>query len=1388
MSTARSWLQRVLGRDEEALERLVEKSDEHERNGDLAAARERLESVLARQPGHAAALARLGHIADRQHRHEDAAAYFERASKAMPPDAPLCYALGISLSKLGQHAKAAAAFGDGLRLQRTAPLLNGRAAALIALGRLDEAEALLDDAMQLDPRDAGTLLRKARIALDRGSSADAIGWLRRAHELAPHDAAIHSALLFTLNYSEAPAASLFEEHLRFGHLQSQPMPAPVPDPVWPRRLRIGYLSPDFRSHVVATFVLPIVARHDREKFEVYCYSLGTETDEVTKGLRELADRWRECGGRDGAETAARIREDRIDILVDLAGHTMNNGLIVLAKRPAPLQVTYLGYPNTTGLPAVDSRITDARADPPGESDAQHTERLARLPQAFLCYRPGPGLEVAPLPAARRAVVTFGCFNNILKLSPAFLECAAQVLAAVPGSRLLLKDRTLGEPAHADAMRRRFSAAGIDPARLDLRGWDASPQSHLSAYADVDIALDSFPYAGTTTTCEALWMGVPVVSLRGDRHAARVGASLLETVGLAELVAKDPSEYVSLAARLAGNLDELAALRSGMRDRLRASPLLDEAGFVRHFEHCLAQLWETKLGEAPAKRDDAALDAQWNRNLDEGRFGAAIQAVGEAIAAEGESALRHYMLGCALQEAGRAQEAMESYRRALKMDPLHSKALNNLGCLLESAGDAAGAARCYDEAIAADPRLAMALANRGNLAKTKGDVSAAERLLRQAVELQPARADWQANLGDCLALQWKLDDAVAALRAAIALDPSAARAHFVLGNALVKLGRHEIGEAALRRAIELDPALSEAHSSLLFCLHYRLGDRPAELLAEHVGWAARHATGIRLSPPARRTAGDARLRIGYVSPDLRGHAVALFVAPLLASHDRSAFRIHCYASMARADAVTDRLRGLCDEWRQIEDLSDEAAADLIRRDGIDILVDLAGHSAGGRPLLFARKPAPVQVTWLGYPNTTGMRAVDFRLTDAWADPDAGAAPSAVEALLRLPRPFLCFSPPAEVAPARRPPALEKGHVTFGSFNNVAKITEEQIALWSAVLASVPGSRLMLKGHALAAPSARQRLAALFGAQGIGADRLKLLEAEQGVEAHLRRYAEVDIALDTFPYAGTTTTCEALWMGVPVVTRAGNSHVSRVGVSLLQGAGLPELIADSAQHYADIARDLALNLPRLSAMRAELRERFETSSLMDGPGFARSVEAAYRRMHEGGDALRLHVGGVQPRAGWKILNVQAGPGVDYVGDCVDLGRFADGSIEEVYASHVLEHLGYQSELPRTLKEFYRVLRPGGVARISVPDFERLCRLFLASEASVEDRFHVMRMVFGGQIDPYDLHRVGLTEEFLSHYLRVAGFSRVERVERFDLFDDASSLSVRGQLISLNVIAYK
>jgi predicted O-linked N-acetylglucosamine transferase (SPINDLY family) len=360
---------------------------------------------------------------------------------------------------------------------------------------------------------------------------------------------------------------------------------------WPRRLRIGYLSPDFRKHVVMTFMAPALERHDRDQFEVFCFHTHRDKDAVTERLRSQVEHWSDCGGLTDDAIADRIRADRIDILVDLAGHTSGHRIGVLAMKPAPIQVTYLGYPNTTGLPTVDYRITDDLADPPGRADELSVERLLRLPRPFLCYRPEAKTpDPGPPPVLSRGHATFGCFNNTLKLSDSFLDLAARVVNAVPGSRLVLKSGGLELHSVGGRVRQRFAAAGVAPDRLELRGWTAAVEDHLGAYGEIDVALDSFPYNGTTTTCEALWMGVPVVTLRGDRHAARVGASLLGWLGLTDFVAADAEEFVRICARLAGDVAGAGSRRAGLRERLRASLLVDEAGFAREIERCYRTVW------------------------------------------------------------------------------------------------------------------------------------------------------------------------------------------------------------------------------------------------------------------------------------------------------------------------------------------------------------------------------------------------------------------------------------------------------------------------------------------------------------------------------------------------------------------------------------------------------------------------------------------------------------------------------------------------------------------------------------------------------------------------------------------------------------------------------
>ncbi|MGD9579242.1 MAG: hypothetical protein AB7Y74_13445, partial [Syntrophorhabdus sp.] len=349
---------------------------------------------------------------------------------------------------------------------------------------------------------------------------------------------------------------------------------------------------------VSYFFLPLLKEHSRS-FEIFCYSDVKRPDQVTACLKGLTDHWRSIVGLTDEEVARQIGQDRIDILVDLAGHTTHNRLPVFAMRPAPVQVTWLGYPNTTGIPVMDYRITDDIADPVGDSGQYHTERLVRLPQGFLCYAPPEEAgEVSSLPALIQGRVTFGSFNNLPKVNEKVVEVWSSILKKVPGSSLMLKSRSLSDKGVRHRYLDMFSRYGVTSERIQLVPYAHMKQEHLSLYGRMDIGLDPFPYNGTTTTCEALWMGVPVVTLKGDRHSSRVGASLLMRVGLEELVAETEEEYVQKAAALANDLNNLASLRGTMRGRMKESPLCDAGSFAQKMEAMYKEIWERWCAEPP----------------------------------------------------------------------------------------------------------------------------------------------------------------------------------------------------------------------------------------------------------------------------------------------------------------------------------------------------------------------------------------------------------------------------------------------------------------------------------------------------------------------------------------------------------------------------------------------------------------------------------------------------------------------------------------------------------------------------------------------------------------------------------------------------------------------
>ena len=526
-----------------------------------------------------------------------------------------------------------------------------------------------------------------------------------------------------------------------------------------------------------------------------------------------------------------------------------------------------------------------------------------------------------------------------------------------------------------------------------------------------------------------------------------------------------------------------------------------------------------------------------------------------------------------------------------------------------ADDFAGARVTAEALTRNDPHHHQAWNLLGALRVTANDYEAAVRHFERAIELQPANADYVSNCGEaCRRAGW-LDDAIEHCRAALAADPRHAGAGYNLALALHAVGEPAAAHAALTDALALQPDARARRSALLFLLCHQPGVSGATMLAEHQRWHELHARALlpACGPPRTGMNPDGKLRIGYVSGDFRRHSIACFIEPLLDHHDRTRFEVFCYDNTRTADDVTLRLRQCAARWRDITQLSDAAAAALITEDGIDILIDLSGHTADSRLLLFAHKPAPVQITYAGYLNTTGLAGMDYRISDGYADPVGVADAYHTERLLRMPHSQWCYRPPAPTPDVNPLPALKRGVVTFGSLHSFAKLNREVIDLWARVLAHLPGSELLIAG--VPDGETHARLHAQFAEHAVENARLHLLR-KVDFDEYLKLYHRVDIALDAFPYNGATTTCESLWMGVPVVTLAGAYAAARSGVSLLTSAGYAELIAQNAEQFIDIATSLARDPERLAGLRASLRARLQESPLMDETGFTRAFEALAR----------------------------------------------------------------------------------------------------------------------------------------------------------------------------------
>jgi predicted O-linked N-acetylglucosamine transferase (SPINDLY family) len=593
----------------------------------------------------------------------------------------------------------------------------------------------------------------------------------------------------------------------------------------------------------------------------------------------------------------------------------------------------------------------------------------------------------------------------------------------------------------------------------------------------------------------------------------------------------------------------------------------------------------------------------------GRLAESLQTCRQALQLDPRHAPSLYLMGTLAGEAGQPGEALRYFDQVLVLEPNVAEIHGNRGIALMSLDRPDEAEQSIRRSLELDPRLANSWYALGNLKSSQKDHPAAFEAFLRALEIDPRDGRSWTNMGIALQQMGRLDDALAAYQRAVGLLPNEALIYYNIGIALLAVGRTDESLAANLRALELAPDYVMAHSNLLISLTYMAGASSAELLANHQAWDKAHADALKpaFPPMSADRNPERRLKIGYVSGDFRQHPVGWLLANVLPAHDRSQVEVFCYVNDTTADDVTERLRASADHWRGIVGLSDAAAADLVRGDGIDILVDLSGHTSHNRLLMFARLPAPLQVSWLGYPSTTGLSSIDYLIMDEATAP-AGAEAWCSETLVRLPHGRFCYAAPLDAPQVAERP---EGPVTFGSFNHLAKVGPDVVRLWARVLDAVPQSRLVLKWKSLSEPSAQARLTAAFAAHGIGPDRLEL----RGGSTHadlLAEYGDIDIVLDSFPYSGGITSAEALWMGVPMVTWPQDRIASRQTLAFLTELGLTDLAAGSEDEYVAIAAALAGDTGRRAELRKTLRSRMAALPMTDGAQFTPGLEAAYRQM--------------------------------------------------------------------------------------------------------------------------------------------------------------------------------
>ncbi len=1243
--------------------------------------------AIALDPRGVAALMSYGHMLSQERRLDDAIAQFHSALAAGAEGALPHLSLGNAFMRQGKYAEAAESFRQAVAADPDrAKAHNNLGAALARLGRPEESIASCRRAVELQPRWAfgvGQLVFQLQHLALWDDWRNSFESLRRILKEDGPGGVPPPFITMSMPFDAAEQKRCAEKYAR-RLMRSLSGIAPHAHAAAGerKRLRIGYLSADFHDHATAYLLAEVLELHNRRALEINAYSYGRiDTGKMRPRLVASCDAFQDMRGQSFAEMANKIAADKIDILVDLKGYTLESRSEVLALRPAPIQVNWLGYPGTMGAPFVDYLIGDPFVIPAG-AEKHFTERIVRLPHSYQ-----PNDRKRPIgPARSRADhglpedgFVFCCFNQPYKILPDMFAAWMRILTAVPGGVIWLLEKHSATSAN---LRRAAEAHGIDPARLIFAPKVPLPD-HLTRYRVADLALDTFPYTSHTTASDALWAGCPIVTLAGETFASRVAGSLLKAAGLPDLVTTSLDEFERLAIRLAtedGVLDAFKQRLAAERDRCA---LFDAPRFVRHLEAAYREMWNRyrngRRPEAISIQADpnAEAKAHHRRGLDamaQDKVEEAIASYRQALLRDPDYAKAHNNLGVALRARGEHEAALASFGRAIELDPGYAKAYNNLGTVQRLRGELKAAIASFQRATVLAPdyvkayvNLCQALRQDQRPAEACGAYIKAIALAPDDVRLRRAASDVFSELGihrealghieeavrlepdssvNLFGLALRLSEsgnaagAVESYRKALELDPKLVAAWNNLGNELIKLGKMSDAIDAYRNGAAAGGPDVSALEQLVHRLHHlcrwhEAGDEETRLRAKINNGAPvlpfplvafetsadvqRRAAEqfARRRFPERAIAAigtsdrrERRLRVGYLSADLRVHATTNLIGEVFELHDRAAFEIFAY-SYGRDDKspVRERVRNACDKFVDVRSEVDPVVAKRIAGDGIDVLVDLKGYTMESRTGIMAMRPAPIQVNWLGYPGTMGATFIDYIIGDPFVIP-AGAEKFYTEKIVRLPDTYQPNDRSKRVGPRpeRAAAGLPENALVFCSFNQVFKVQPSMFAAWMRIMVAVPGSVLWLLEKE---PEASDNLRRAAKAHGIAPQRLVFGRAIAPPN-HLARYLVADLALDTFPCTSHTTASDALWAGCPLVTLAGETFASRVAASLLHAAGLPGLVTQSFPEFENLAIRLATDQAERAAVRKKLAEGRDRCALFDTPRFVRNLEAAYRSM--------------------------------------------------------------------------------------------------------------------------------------------------------------------------------